>query len=134
MTPRIDLDVVIDVFPCLGVKAGLGLANIAGTVDGSGSANVLKRPRLQPGDAWNSDAAEQNDFAAGNRRGVIGRRIGREAHKIGKAVSAAVRSRIRVGVAYGIGGINDIERIDIIMLWLTWLNWLTEIGMQRDVE
>src|SRR6478609_2750689 len=128
MTPRIDLDVVIDVFAGLGVKAGLGKADIAGAVDGSGSANVLKRPRLQPGDAWNSDAAEQNEFAAGNRRGVIGRRIGREAHKIGKAVSRAIRPRIRVGVAYGTRGIDDIERIDIIMLWLTWRNWLTEIG------
>ena len=51
MTPRIDLEVVIDVFSCLGVEAGLGLAYIAGAVDPSGSADVLKRPRLQPGDA-----------------------------------------------------------------------------------
>ena len=71
MTPRIDLDVVIYVLPCGGVEAGLGLANIAGTVDGSRSADVLKRPRLQRSDAWNSDAAEQNDFAVGNRGGVI---------------------------------------------------------------
>ena len=125
MTARIDLDVVVDVLPCLGVKAGLGLADIAGAVDGSGSAYVLQR---LPG------AAEQNDFAAGNRRGVVRRRIGRVAHKIGKAVSAAVRPRIRVGVACGAGGIYDIERVDIVMLRLTWLNWRAEIGMQRDVE
>ena len=129
MTPRIDLDVVIDVFPCLGVKAGLGLAKIAGTVDGSGSADVLKGL---------SGAAKQNDFAAGNRRGVVGRRIGREAYNIGEAVSAAVRSRIP-GLAYGVGGINDIERIDIIMLGclaeLADRNWdPTRCRVGRDPE
>ncbi len=134
MTHRIDFDVVVDVFPRLGVKAGLGQANIVGAVDSSGPANVLKRPRLQLGDAWNNDATQQNHFAAGNRRSVIGRSIGREAHKVGKAVSPAVWPRFRVGVANGVRGINNIERVDEIVLRLTWLNWLTEIGMQHDIE
>ena len=80
-----------------------------------------------------SGAAKQNDFAAGNRRGVVGRRIGREAYNIGEAVSAAVRSRIP-GLAYGVGGINDIERIDIIMPWPD-RNWdPTRCRVGRDPE
>ena len=125
MTPRIDLDVVLEVLPCLGVKAGLGLVKIAGTVDGSASTDVLEGL---------SGAAKQNHFAAGNRRGEVGRRIGREAYNIGEAVSAAVRSRIP-GLAYGVGGINDIERIDIIDYALADRNWdPTRCRVGRDPE
>ena len=118
MTPRIDLDVVIDVFPVWALKPDSGWLILLVLSTAPAPLMSCKRPRLLPDVAWNSDAAEQNDFAAGNRRRVIGRRIGREAHKIGKAVSAAVRSRILL-FAGGIGGINDIERIEIIVLWLT---------------
>ena len=134
MTERIDLDVVVDVFTCLGVEAGLRQAQVAGAVDCSGPADVGERPRLQAGNAWNRDAAEQNGFAAGNRRRVIGGHIGGEAHQIGESVSAAVRARIRVGVAHRVGGINDIERVDIVVFRLAWLNWLTEVRMQHDVQ